>query len=259
MPTTTITFIIFGVICLCIGAIYFAQARERARVEKIRRTNMLNERYKRMQQLLHELPPQYLNNDLRIMIAERSVETLNDLIRMNNDNRHKNYLADDHEYLKQLREKNPKFKPVPVQTEAKAKEVRSILEVLQRFIQTQHKNKRINGSAANKYLDQITLSICQSKADLHCSRAAAANKIGKPRVAIHNYHGAIDAFKTFAQHPQAAKAIAGYKAQIKALEKLAEQQSHKAESGKEASSEDKEWDSFLDKKDDSWQKKNQYD
>ncbi|MFT6904122.1 MAG: hypothetical protein ACJAS1_000767, partial [Oleiphilaceae bacterium] len=72
MSTTTITIIIFTVIFLSIGAMYLSQARERARIEKIRRTNICNERYQRMQLLLHDLPPQYLNNELRIMIAERS-------------------------------------------------------------------------------------------------------------------------------------------------------------------------------------------
>ena len=259
MPTTNITLIIFGVICLCIGTIYFAQARERARIEKIRKTGLLNERHRRMQQLLYDLPPQYLNNELRAMIAERSVDTLNQLIRLNNDERVKGYLAADHEYLKQLREKNPRFKPVPVQTEAKAREVRGILEILQRFIQTQQKNKRINAVIAKKYQDHITISICQSKADLLCTRAEAANKNGKPRVAIHNYHGAIDAFKEYAQLPIAAKSIAGFRAKIKALEALAAQQSQKSDAEGDASSGNKEWDSFLGDKDDDWQKKNQYD
>ncbi|KZZ19289.1 hypothetical protein A3749_21085, partial [Oleiphilus sp. HI0078] len=260
MSTTTITIAIVAIIFLCIGAIYISQARERARVERIRKTNVLTERHNRMQQLIHDLPPQYLNNELRIMIAERSVETLNELIILNKTERLQGYLTADHDYLKNLRENNPKFPAVPVKTEAKAKEVRGYLEVLQRFIQSQHKAKRLNAGSAKKYLDHISLSICQSKADLFCGRAEAANANGKPRVAIHNYHSAIDAFKEFAKHPQAAKAIALYKAKIKALDEVADQHNKKFREQEEAKKQEgnKEWDSFLDDED-QWQKKNSYD
>lgn len=260
MSTTTITIAIIAVICLSIGAIYISQARERARVEKIRKTNVLTERHNRMQQLLHDLPPQYLNNELRIMIAERSADTVKELLLLNKTDRLQGYLTADHDYLKNLRENNPKFPAVPVKTEAKAKEVRGYLEVLQRFVQSQHKAKRLSGGSAKKYLDHITLSICQSRADLFVGKAEAANGNGKPRVAIHNYHNAIDAFKEFAKHPQAAKAIALYKAKIKALEELADQNNQKFRDQEEARNQEanKEWDSFLDK-DDNWQKKNSYD
>lgn len=258
MPTSTITIIIFAIIFLSIGAMYLSQARERARVEKIRRTNICNDRYQRMQQLLHDLPPQYLNNELRIMIAERSVETLNELLRINKDPRHEGYLKSDLDFLKQLRENNPKFAAIQVNSEAKAKEVRNNLEVLHRFIDSQHKNKRLSAANTKKYQDYIMLSICQSKADLFCNRAAAAKN--KPRVAIHNYHSAIDAFKPLANHPQAVKTIQQFKAKIKALEAEADQQNQalKEKSSTNTEGQTTEWDSFLDKKDD-WQKKNTYD
>lgn len=260
MSTTTITIAIIAVIFLSIGAIYISQARERARIEKIRKTNVLTERHNRMQQLMHDLPPQYLNNELRIMIAERSAETVKELLLLNNTERLQGYLTADHDYLKNLRENNPKFQPIPVKTEAKAKEVRSYLEVLQRFVQSQHKAKRLSAGSAKKYLDHITLSICQSKADLFVGKAEAGNKNGKPRVAIHNYHNAIDAFKEFASHPQAAKAIALYKAKIKALEEVADQHNQKFREQEEAKKQagNQEWDNFLED-DDSWQKKNTYD
>lgn len=258
MSTTTITIIIFAIIILSIAAIYISQARERKRVEDIRRTNICNERHQRMQQLLHDLPPQYLNNELRIMIAERSVETLNELLRINRNPRHEGYLKADIDYLKQLRENNPKFPSVQVSSEAKAKEVRNNLEVLHRFVQSQHKSKRLPAANAKKYLDYISLSICQSKADLFNTRALAAKD--KPRVAIHNYHSAIDAFKPLANSPQAAKIIQQYKIKIKQLEAEADQQNQalKQKNATGAGTENTEWDSFLEEKD-TWQKKNTYD
>lgn len=259
MSTTTITIIIFLIIIMSITAIYISQARERARMQKIRRSNICNERYQRMQQLLHELPPQYLNNELRIMIAERSAETLNELLRLNKDARHEGYLKADLEYLKQLRENNPKFKAVKITSEAKAKEVRTNLEVLHRFIESQHKNKRIPANNAKKYLDHISLSICQSKADLFDARATAAKE--KPRVAIHNYHSAIDALKPVAQNPKAVKIAQHYKAKIKQLEAEADKkiQTTQQKNPTAPSAENSEWDSFMEEDKDTWQKKNTYD
>ena len=57
-----------------------------------------------------------------------------------------------------------------------------------------------------------------------------------------------------------AKAIALYKAKIKALEEVADQHNKKFREQQEAKKQggDNEWDSFLEK-DDDWQKKNTYD
>jgi hypothetical protein len=257
MSSTTITIIIFAVICFSITAIYISQARERARIERARRTTLCVDRYQRMQQLLHDLPPQYLNNELRIMILERSIETLHELIQLNHDPKHDAYLQTDQEHLKQIREQNPKFSPIPVNSEAKAKEVRDNLEILHRFIESQHRNKRLAAASAKKYLDFIKLSICQSKADLFVSRAEAAKE--KPRLAIHNYHCAIDAYKTLAEHPQALKAIQQLRIRIKALEEQAESQKQSTQTKVDPLTQNKsEWDEFL-KEDDSWQKKQDYE
>ena len=260
MSGTTITFIIFGAVCVLIGLVYLSQMRERARIEKIRKTNALTERHNRMQLLLHELPPQYLNNELRIMVTERSIETLNELSALNNSDKLKLQSSQEQEFLKQLREKKPKYKPVPVQNEAKAKDVRVLLESLSRFVQNLHKRKRLDATNTKKYLNHIDFSISQSKADLFTARAKAAIKADKPRVAIHNYHNAIDAFKTLSNNPQASKAVAQFKAQIKELELSAEQQKGgKGNTPESAAGDNKEWDSFLKNDDDDWHKKNDYE
>jgi hypothetical protein len=257
MSSTTITIIIFAVICLSIMAIYISQARERARVEKARRTTLCVDRYQRMQQLLHDLPPQYLNNELRIMILERSIETLHELIQLNHDAKHEAYLQTDLDHLKQIREQNPKYQAIPVNSEAKAKEVRDNLEILHRFIESQHRNKRLTTAVAKKYLDFIKLSICQSKADLFVSRAQAAKE--KPRLAIHNYHCAIDCYKPLGEQPQALKAIQQLRMKIKALETEAEQQNQQAKPQVDPVEQHKtEWDTFL-QEDDTWKKKKDYD
>lgn len=258
MSGTTITFAIFAAICVFIGVVWLGQMRERARIEKIRNTNALTERHNRMQLLLHELPPQYLNNELRIMITERSIDTINELSSLKNDHRLKQQIKQEHDFLKNLREKSPKYKPVLVKNEAKAKDVRVLLESLSRFVQNLNKLKRLDGSKTKKYLSHIDFSICQSKADLFTARAEAASKAEKPRVAIHNYHNAIESFKTLTNNPQATKTIAQFRAKIKSLEQSADKQKGTQGNAPESAGDNKEWESFL-KSDDDWHKKNDYE
>ena len=260
MSGTTITFAIFGVICVFVGLIYISQMRERARIQKIRKTNILTERHNRMQLLLNELPPQFLNNELRTMITERSIETIKELITLKDDEKLKKQAAQEQDLLKHLREKKPKYKAIPIQNEAKAKDVRMLLESLSRFIQNLNKRNRLDAGNTKKYLEFIEFSISQSRADLFKARAEAANKAGKPRVAIHNYHNAIDTFKSLTNNPQAIKTVAEFKNKIKELEQIAEPpKSAKTNETTTKADNNKEWDSFLKKDDDGWQKKNDYE
>ena len=259
MPVSTITIAIFSAICLAVGVLYFAQMRERARIERVRKISNLAERYRRLQSLLSDLPPQYLSNDLRVMVAERSVETLKELIPLKRDAQLAEQLKADQEQLTQLRNSNTKFPPKPIRDENEAKEVRKLLQTLYKFVQGQHKRRLLDATTAKKHLEQITFFACQSRADVLVARAEAANKGGKPRVAIHNYHTAIAAYKPVMNHPAAVNVIAGYKQRITALDQIADAQNKRVKEQAQAKLEaNKEWDTFL-KDDDTWKKKNQYD
>lgn len=259
MPVTTITILVFSAICLAVAAIYFAQARERARVERVRKISNLSERYRRMQGLLHDLPPQYLSNELRLMVAERAVETLKELIPLKQDAQLRSQLAQDQEALAQLRSTPVKLAPKKVSTEEDAKNVRNLLQVLYKFVQAQNKRRALSAPDAKKYLEQINFYACQSKADMLATRAEAANKAGKPRVAIHNYHSAIAAYKPVAGNPAAASAIQGFKQRIVTLDQIADEHNKRVkEQAQEKLDASSEWDNFL-KTDETWKKKNQYD
>lgn len=193
------------------------------------------------------------------MVLERSIEALNELLKLKEDKRTHAALAQDQDMLKNVREKNPKFKPMQIRNEAAAVQVRKLLEILSKFIQTQLKRKLIDAVSAKKYMAQIAFSAAQSKADQFVVRAEAA-KATKPRVAIHNYHNAIQAFKDAGNHPQAVQAVNQYRANIKALEEVADEHNRKLkeESQKKLESSD-EWNNFLSEDDDEWKKKNAYD
>jgi hypothetical protein len=255
MSATTITAVIVMIICVSVGLIYLAQARERARVERIRKINLFSDRYRKMQQLLHELPPQYLNNELRLLVVERSIETLNELLSLKPDSNFQQALEQDTDYARQLRENNPKFQPVAVRDEATAKNVRLLLDILFRFVENLGRRKLLPGTSANKYLEQIRFAACQSRADMFLARAEQAKKNGKLRVAIHNFHNAVDAYKEVASHPQASEAIKQFRHSIRTLEAEADHQKQQQQSQTQTRLEtSSEWDSFL-KEDDSWKKK----
>ena len=254
MSGTTVTILIVAIICICFGSVFIAQIRENARIEKIRKINGLTERRRHMQELLYELPPQYLSNDLRIMIAEQSIAALEMLIKLKQDDSLHQCIEQDRTFLKQIREQNPKFKAVPIKDEVVAKEVRRLLEILFRFVDGLRKRKILDPSIANKYLNHIRFSVCQCRADLFVRRAEEAQRIGKPRVAIHNYHNAIDALKELPNHPLANEATARYKERAKALEQVAEEYKVNAKiAAQKQVDASKVWDNYLD--DESWKKK----
>jgi len=259
MSVVTITIIIVAIIAICVVGMYIAQSRERARIEKINKIKALSDRHERFQRLLHELPPQYVSDDLRAMIAQRSIETANQLLGQKKSKRFEGYLQADEEYLSQLQAKKLKLAPVQVKNQEQAQEIRKLLEVLFKFVQQQAKLKQIEPARAKQYSLQIKFAAAKSRADGLVAKAEHATRNGKPRVAIHAYHTAIESFKNIADYPKAADVIAHYKTLIKALEQDADKHNQevkaKAQDSQEGSG---EWDKFLGD-DDQWKKKNAYD
>ena len=259
MSGIAITVAIVVVICVCVVAIYFVQAREKARLQRIQKINTFNDRYTKLQRLLHELPPQYISNDLRLLIVQKSIETLNRLLELKPSKRYSADLQADEEYMTQLQSNKLQLKPMKVANAEQAQEVRALLEVLYKFVQTQAKMKQIDPGRAKKYLQSITFGAAKSKADILNSKAAHAIKSGKPRVAIHAYHTAIEAFKNVKDDPKAAELIAAYRAEIKKLEQDADKHNQEVKAKAQAKGETgDEWNEFLGD-DNEWKKKNAYD
>lgn len=267
MSASIITIIIVLIIIGSVAVLFISQAREKARTEKIRRINALHERYRRLQRFLSEIPPQYLNKDLRTIILQRSISTLNDLMKYKSDDSTQTKLKQDQESLKQTQESTEPPTPVPIKDEANSKEIIKLLKLLYRFIERMKATKKIDQAAGKKYLLYTSYLISKTKADLEIAHATKAFKNNKPRVAIHNYHNAIAEMMRIKTNPLAIKAINSYKVKIKELEDAANEQAESTasqsaapvtEGGQESEALNKEWDSFLDD-DDGWQKKNQYD
>lgn len=260
MSATAITIIIILIILGSISLLFISQAREKARIEKIRKANALQDRYRRVQRLINEIPPQYLNKELRVMILERGIETLTELEALKPDPTTQSNIKNDQQALKAVQESTEAPKPVPIKDEATSKEVSKLLELLYRFIERQRATKKLDKTTSNKYLAYINYLISKVRADLATTKAKEAQKNGKLRVAIHNYHNAISEMMRIKDNPLAVKAMSSYKAKIKQLEEAAEKEGKEDPVNPEAEKEslNKEWDDYLDK-DDDWQKKNAYD
>lgn len=219
--------IIVAVVLISIVAIYINQAKERAKVERLQKITSLNDRNEKLQSLLNNLPPQYLGKELRALVLNKSIETLQQLVELKPGKRFEADLESTQEYLQKLMADQVALKPVAIKDPAKAKEVRSLLEILYKFVHQQAKLKKIDTNSAKQYLASISFSAAKCHADALVIKADNASKAGKPRVAIHAYHSAIECFKNLKQHPQAIELIKAYKAKIKTLESQADQHTRK--------------------------------
>ncbi|MCP5160551.1 MAG: hypothetical protein H7A00_02625 [Hahellaceae bacterium] len=258
MSATLITAVIIVALLGSIAVAAFVRLREQMRYEKQRRFNNLQNRYRRMHMLAAELPPQYLNKELRLMILERALETLLEIKPLKLDPNIDLKIAKDTEQFEKAKSSNEKPQQVNITDPVKAKEVRKLLEILHKFILTQKKKRKIDAATGKKYLEYVSYLTCKARADYFVGRAEDARKAGRPRVAIHNYHNALQEMTPLKENPLCAKSILSYKSRIKDLEALANSDQPKPQAAEDPKKLDKEWTSFMDT-DDKWKKKNAYD
>jgi len=258
MSVTTITILIILIILGSIAFLAISQARERAKITRARKWNSLQDSFRHMQRLLSDLPPQYLNNELRIILLQRALEILGEQKQLNNNPEIDKKAMNIQETIKLIHDNKFKLSPRSLTTEAQGKEARQLMETLVKFIETQVKKKRIAPATAQKHIQHTIFLICQSKSDYFYSKAVSAEKSEKPRIAIHNYHNAISEFKRMKDNPLAIKAINLYKSKIRALEKIADANNLALKKDPVTPENNAEWDKFLEH-DDQWKKKNAYD
>ncbi|ARU57297.1 MAG: hypothetical protein MI864_16545 [Pseudomonadales bacterium] len=257
MSAPVVISIIVLIIFVSITILFIGQAREKAKIEKIRKANTLQDRYRRLKRISLDLPPQYLPRELKILLLERCIDTLNELKVIQNEKfKYASSLVEDTALLEQIKASKEKPKPQQITNEAQAKEVRTLLEALIKFIQNQSKKGFLEKSLAKKHTSFITYMASRSKADYYAAKAKEAISQNKLRIAIHNFHNAIGELEPTKSMTASQKAIQAYKIKIKELEKLADKVSKEGSEKKESM--DKEWSEFM-QDDDDWKKKNAYD
>lgn len=259
MSAVTVTIAIGSIICAGIALIVFVQAREKARMERLRLATALQDRYNNIQLILSDMPPQYLDNTLRIILREQSIATVIELNKLKPSERSADYIAEDEQKIQEIKQSNPSFPPIKLDSAEKAREVRVLLQNLYKLLHLWQRRGQISRDHAQQYMTHVGFLARQSRADLFSEKAQQAANAGKPRVAIHNYHSAIESLKEVANHPVAAKNIQFYREQMAALNKVADRRAEEIKQEAEQKVESGgEWDDFLTPQDE-WKKKNTYD
>ena len=259
MSAVAVTIAIGSLICAGIALIVFVQAREKARMERLRLATMLQERYNNIQLILSDMPPQYMDNMLRVILREQSIYTIRELSKVKSSPRHAEYIAEDEQKIQEIKQNSPRFPAVTLDSTEKAREVRILLQNLYKLLHLWQRKALISSEHAKQYMAHVGFLARQSKADLFSEKARQAANAAKPRVAIHNYHSAIETLKEVANHPVAAKSIQNYREQMAALNKIADRRSEELKQKSQEKIETSEgWDDFLTPQDE-WKKKNNYD
>lgn len=258
MNTTTIVIFFAVIVLVSIALIVISQMRERARIERARRITALEDSYNRTSRMLNEIPGQYLNQELKLILVTRIEEICRDLGTLKSDlpvDRWKSEMATLKQQIVDGSDQRP---PVKVDSAEKSSYIKELLQGLFKMIEALHKTGRIDQTRARKNLKYVLFLIHKTHADMHVLQARELIRQNEIRKAIHAYHMASTEMGKSRDNPLAIKSVKSFRLRIKELEAMlvggaegtteAVEKQHKL---------DREWDSFL--HDDQWKKKVDYD
>ncbi|WP_417514065.1 hypothetical protein [Marinobacter sp.] len=256
MNAITIVFALAAIVVISIVVIVVSQMREKAKIERIRKTTALEDSYKRCNRLLSELPGQYLTPDLKLLLLKRMEDVCNDLAGLKSGLPVEQWREAAAQRKVRIRENRDDVPPVKIDSPEKSAYVKELLQNLFKMIEAMHKSGRIDGATAKKNLKYVLFLVHKTHADLHVFQARDHIRQNQIRKAIHSYHLASTEMGKSRDNPLAMKAVKSFRTRIKELEAAGTggNTNNPAES---QSSMDKQWDSFL--HDEEWKKKADYD
>jgi len=266
MSATAVIVILFVLALLGIGALVVSQAREKARIEFMRRVKALEDHHSLMHRFLTELPPGYLEAGLKHVILEQALEIANELVSMGAPGNPTARVQQDEATLTALNTggDTSQGSGTRITDPAIAKEVHHLLQLLFRFVERQQKTGKLATGKARAYLKDIRFLACRAQSDLLVSRANEQARNGHYRRAIHGYHLALSELEKTKDHADAISAIKTYRERIKVLTREAESIEHPERAAKKAATDEmpddvsKKWDDFV-QEEESWKKKADYD
>lgn len=256
MNTTTIIIALAAIVVISIAVMVISQMREKARIERVRRTTALEDSYKRCARLLSELPGQYLTSELKLLLLKRMEDVCNDLAGLKSDLPVEQWRESAQQLKILIQENRDDVRPVKIDSAEKSTYVKELLQNLFKMIEAMHKSGRINGATAKKNLKYVLFLVHKTHADLHVFQARDLISQNQIRKAIHAYHLASTEMGKSKDNPLAMKAVKSFRTRIKELEALIAD-GENAGSAESESKLDKQWDNFL--HDDEWKKKADYD
>ena len=256
MNTITIVLLLLSVVVISIVIVVISQMRERARIERARRVASLEDAYNRAYRIYDELPGQYLNRDIKLLLLRRMEETCQGLQEERADLPLKQWMATVRENKQKVMDGTDKHPNVIIDSPDKSNYVKELLQSLFKLIESLHKSGRINAATAKANLRHVLFTIHKTHADLFVFQARDHVRQNELRKAIHAYHLAASEMAKSKGNSMAAKAVAAFKARIHELEQELSS-GERAHSAEQQSRLDKQWDTFL--HDDNWKKKADYD
>ena len=256
-----IVLLLAAVVTLSIALIVTSQMRERARIERARKITAMEDRYKRASRLLSELPGQYLNRDLKLLLIRDMEHSCKTLAALKSDSPVSSWLAEATELRQKVEKDDDQRPPVKIDSPDKSSYVQELLQNLFKMIESMHKARQIDGPTAKKNLKFVLFLVHKTHADLHVFQARDHIRQNQIRKAIHAYHLASTEMSKSQDNPLAMKAVKSFRTRIKELEAAerggAESAPQEAQAQEGQSNLDREWDTFLE--DDTWRKKADYD
>ncbi|PAU81258.1 hypothetical protein CK501_06795 [Halovibrio salipaludis] len=260
---TTIAIIGVLALLLIIGIVLIvvSQMREKARVERMRRIKALEDGHSLLRRFVDELPNSFLDKALRRLILQRALELAGQLRELNAPGNPKALEEADQAALSAL-ESGQVEGPgeFPMNDQQRVKEVRSLLQMLFRFVERQKKAGRVSAEAARQHLVNILFLVHRVYSELMVFQAQDHEQAKRYRKAIHCYHLAASELEKSKDHPDAAELVTRYRERIKELNRLAEGQDPNAERTEAVmpSSVNREWEEFI-HEEEAWKKKADYD
>ncbi|MDX1801338.1 MAG: hypothetical protein R3303_10440 [Marinobacter sp.] len=258
MNTTTIVIFFAVIVLVSISLIVVSQMRERARIERARRITALEDSYNRTNRMLNEIPGQYLNQELKLILVTRIEEICRDLGALNSNLPVDRWKSDIATLKQQVVDGTDQRTPQKVDSAEKSSYIKELLQSLFKMIEALHKTGRIDQARAKKNLKYVLFLIHKTHADMHVFQARDLIRQNEIRKAIHAYHLASTEMGKSRDNPLAIKSVKSFRIRIKELEALlVEGAAGTTEAVEKQHKLDKEWDSFL--HDEPWKKKADYD
>lgn len=238
-----------------------SQMREKARVEHMRRVKALEDGHSLLRRFIDELPNSFLDKPLRRLILQRALELAGQLRELNAPGNPKALEDADQTALSAL-EAGQIDGPgeLPMNDQARVKEIRHLLQMLFRFVERQKNAGRISADVARQHMVNILFLVHRVYADLMVYQAREHEQAKRYRKAIHCYHLAASELEKSKDHSSAADLVNRYRERIKELNRLANGEDPGAERREAVmpSSVNREWEEFINEEE-AWKKKADYD
>jgi hypothetical protein len=254
-PIVITALIVAGIVVLfAIG--YINHMVENSKLEKARLKADLNDRVRRCRDVSEGMPGQLMNPALKLMLSRLELHYSEQLLQLDKKN------ANLNKRLAELRELIAKGDSIPVtnqpqqiMTEAKAKDIRNLLEVLHGLITRAAQNNLLQANEAKRWLGELRRILVQLHFEFFINLGQQSMQQDQPGQARLAYERGV-------QYIRKQPDPASYQAQLQQLEELlARANALVLEKAQPATSEPSELTEGLKSLDDEdpWKKKNIYD